>query len=178
MATENELAVLKVSAVSWGEFKPHEAKAVDLRYVPDERHRVKRGDLLVSRANTLELVGAAVRVERDYPNRLLSDKTLRLLVDKSKIFPGYLVQVLRMPEARAHIQLNATGTSDSMRNISQDTLRATPIPLPAIAIQEKIAKSMQRLDTLINEIRVAVTSQLGDINLLPSRLLAQVFEGC
>lgn len=176
LATENELAVLKVSSVSWGEFRPHEAKAVGPRYMPHERHRVRRDDLLISRANTLELVGAAVRVDRDYPNRLLSDKTLRLLLDETKICPDYLVQILRMPEARAHIQRNATGTSDSMRNISQGTLRATPIPLPALAIQEKIAKRMQKTDTLINEIRVAVTNQLADIGLLPSRLLAQVFE--
>lgn len=176
LATEDEPAVLKVSAVSWGEFRPHEAKAVPPRYISHKRHRVRRDDLLISRANTLELVGAAVRVDRDYPNRLLSDKTLRLLVDEARIYPGYLMHILRMPEARAHIQLNATGTSDSMRNISQDTLRATPIPLPALAIQGTIAKCMQGVDALIKDIRVAVTNQLIDINLLPSRLLAQAFE--
>lgn len=48
-------------------------------------------------------------------------------VDKS---PSYVVHVLRLPEARAHLEGDATGSSNSMRNISQGTLRATPIPLP------------------------------------------------
>ena len=38
----------------------------------------RKGDLLISRANTVELVGAVVLVKRDYPNLMLSDKTLRL----------------------------------------------------------------------------------------------------
>jgi type I restriction enzyme S subunit len=106
---------------------------------------------------------------------LLSDKTLRLVLDEGRICPDYLVQVLRMPEARAHIERNATGTSDSMRNISQEALRATPIPLPALAIQINLAKRLQEAEICLNDIRLTVAGALADIELLPSRLLAQAF---
>ncbi|HEX9000676.1 MAG TPA: restriction endonuclease subunit S, partial [Blastocatellia bacterium] len=176
LAGEHELGVLKVSAVSWAEFRADQAKAIDGIYVPDARHFVKQDDLLISRANTVELVGAVVKAERDYPNRLLSDKTLRLLLDQTRIHPDYLIQVLRMPEAREHIEGNATGTSDSMRNISQGTLRAIPVPLPAMEEQLKMANRLNEAEAASKSLRQAIQAQLREIELLPARLLAQAFE--
>ncbi len=175
LATDEELAVLKVSAISWAEFRPNEAKAVDTAYKPEDRHRVRAGDLIVSRANTRELVGAVVRVDQDYPYRLLSDKTLRLVVNEKLIDPDYLVQVLRMTEAREHIEQNATGTSDSMRNISQEALRATPIRLPSLTIQRQIAKRARDIESTVRRLQAALNNQIEEIELLPARLLAQTF---
>ena len=175
LAKDVELGVLKVSAVSWAKFQADEAKAIDGNYSPDERHRVKAGDLLISRANTMELVGAVVRVDRDYPNRLLSDKTLRLIVDEERVFPGYLLQALRLPEARTHIEGNATGTSNSMRNIGQDTIRAIPIPLPPLAIQKRIAERLNSAEITLNQLKQAIDASLKEIDLLPSRLFAEAF---
>ena len=176
LAADNELGVLKVSAVSWGNFNPNQAKSIEGDYTPEDHHRVRVGDVLISRANTVELVGAVVRVAQDYSNRLLSDKTLRLVLDEDKCDPDYIVQVLRLPEARAHIEGNATGTSDSMRNISQNTIRATPIALPSLDEQRRIAARMKSVDQEIARLRQAVKAQLSDLTVLPQKLLAQVFE--
>ena len=138
LAKEDELGVLKVSAVTWSAFKPEEAKAVS-GYTPETHHRVRRDDLLISRANTRELVGAVVLVEDDYPNRLLSDKTLRLITDRTKADKPYLLYALRSAEARAHIEHFATGTSDSMRNIAQGVITSIPITLPDLDTQRRIA---------------------------------------
>lgn len=114
LAREDQLAILKVSAVSWQAFQPDEAKALDEGYEPPEHHVVKKGDILLSRANTQELVGAVVRVQNDYPFRLLSDKTLRLIPDEERVLPDYLVHALRSPIAREFIEHNATGSSESI----------------------------------------------------------------
>jgi len=127
-AKPDELGILKVSAISWKNFQPQEAKAVAEGYEPDEIHRIRKGDLIISRANTVELVGAVVEVLQDYPLRLLSDKTLRLVVDQKRVNPNYLLNVLRWSEGRTYIEHHATGTSDSMRNISQKTIRSIPVP--------------------------------------------------
>jgi type I restriction enzyme, S subunit len=176
LANDNELGVLKVSAVSWSEFRPDEAKAIDEEYLPDARHRVVKGDILISRANTVELVGAVVRADKDYPNRLLSDKTLRLVPDISKVLPDYLVHMLRMPEARSYIQGNATGTSDSMRNISQKTISAIPIPKPDSEIQQTVAMQLTEIEWGLKEIESALNVMRADIVTLPAKLLAQAFE--
>ena len=90
LARDSELGILKVSAVTWSNFRPDEAKAIS-GFIPEEHQRVQAGDLLISRANTRELVGAVVLVDKDYPLRLLSDKTLRLVVDTSRANKEYLV---------------------------------------------------------------------------------------
>lgn len=159
-ARSNELGVLKVSAVSWNQFQPQEAKAVAADYEPDEKHRVQKGDLIISRANTVELVGAIVRASKDYPLRLLSDKTLRLVVDKKKVDPDYLLNVLRWPEARAHIEHNATGTSDSMRNISQKTINRIPVPLVSKNFQHAIIQKLSAITDETVKIENAVNKSL------------------
>lgn len=176
LANSNEMGVLKVSAVSWNEFLPLEAKAIENNYKPDERHRVKKGDLLISRANTLELVGAVVLVPEDYPMRLLSDKTLRLVVNAEKILSDYLLAVLKLPEAREHIEKNATGTSNSMRNISQKTICATPIPLMTIEEQRRMADFFKAFFQETQKTQKILKLIDNEISLLPQKILAQAFE--
>jgi type I restriction enzyme S subunit len=175
-ARSNQLGVLKVSAVSWSHFQPQEAKAVAVDYEPDEKHRVKQGDLIISRANTVDLVGAVVRVPQAYPLRLLSDKTLRMVFDEDKVEPDYLLNVLRWPEARAHIEHNATGTSDSMRNISQKTIRSIPVPLIPKKMQRQITRKFDAIKDETGKIQVAVKKSLSELELLPQKLLSQAFE--
>jgi len=174
-AGAEELGVLKVSAVSWERFMPDEAKAVASDYAPDERHRVRKGDLIISRANTLELVGAVVRVEDDFPLRLLSDKTLRLLIDEKRVLPDYILAILKWPEARAHIEGNATGTSDSMRNISQQTINSIPIPWIPLQEQEVVIAKVKAFDIELNRIGGTIQRQLDELSKLPAKILTQAF---
>ena len=175
-ARPNQLGVLKVSAVSWDEFAPDEAKAVDGDYEPEEKHRVKKGDLIISRANTIELVGAVVRADKDYPCRLLSDKTLRLVIDEGRIMPDYLLAILKLPEARTHIENNATGTSDSMRNISQKTIKKIPVPLIELNEQEKFVRDAQSISYQLKQVNNGIQKQKAELEFLPQKILAQAFE--
>lgn len=155
-ALGDEFGVLKLSAISWGQFAPQENKAL----LPDDKPNgcptVGAGDLLMSRANTAELVGAVVLVERDYPNLLLSDKTLRLIPKPGIAHASFLLYALRTPMARRHIEQAATGTSFSMRNISQERIAATPIPLPPLCEQRRIAEILDKADALRAKRRAAL----------------------
>jgi len=176
LARADELGVLKVSAVTWSDFRPNEAKALLDAYVPDESHKVKSGDFIISRANTKEFVGAVVLVESDFPKRLLSDKTLRLAVDENRVSKEYLLFALRCSCARNHIEHYATGTSNSMRNISQRTIETIPLCLPTIDEQRQIASQLKSRLEEVSKLQSALTTQINDIEQLPSRILAQAFE--
>ena len=176
LARPDELGVLKVSAVSWTQFQADQAKALKGEYTPAESHRIKQGDLLISRANTRELVGAVVLVERDHPMRLLSDKTLRLMVNENSADKDYLLFALRTELAREHIELYATGSSDSMRNISQDVIASTPILLPSLDEQRRIAAHLKAQLAEADAITQAASAQLVEIERLPQKLLAQAFH--
>ncbi|MDE3051288.1 MAG: restriction endonuclease subunit S [Nitrospirota bacterium] len=173
-ADENELGVLKVSAVTWSAFRPDEAKSVN-DYEPEEHHRVRSGDLLISRANTRELVGAVVLVEKDYPFRLLSDKTLRLIVDTERAEKSYLLYALRSAEAREHIEHFATGTSDSMRNIAQGVITSIPITLPHIVTQRRIAARLKAQLAAVEEARQAAEEEAKEVKALRLAIYREAF---
>jgi type I restriction enzyme S subunit len=173
-----EMAVIKVSAMSWDHFDAAEAKALPPEYNPPASHLVRKGDLLMSRANTKELVGAAVLVEKDYLDLVLSDKSLRLVVDSAKAAPEYLLSALRFPEARAFIEENATGSSSSMRNISQDLIRNIPLPLPDLPNQREVARKLHAMSVIRRALIKSFKQQLDFVSVLPAAYLRRAFSGC
>jgi type I restriction enzyme, S subunit len=148
----DEWGVLKVSACSWGKFLPEQNKALMASQVPRTELEVRKGDFLISRANTAELVARSVVVEDTPPHLMLSDKTLRLTVIDG-CSPNYLNLANRGEVARAHYEREASGTSSSMKNVSQRAIRRTPIPLPPKEEQERIAAIVSELDLLMQSLR-------------------------
>lgn len=175
LARPDELGVLKVSAITWSEFQADEAKALTGQYEPAESHKVREGDFLISRANTKEFVGAVVLVDRDYPFRLLSDKTLRLVINEEKASKDFLLYALRAPKARNHIEHFATGTSDSMRNITQGIITSIPVSLPTLDKQRQIAARLKAQLAEVETAQQAAQVQLRDTRLLRARMLKAFF---
>lgn len=155
-AEGDEIGVLKVSAVTWNEFRPYENKALPSDFDATDYPRVKRGDLLLSRANTAELLAAPVIARDDYPNLLLSDKTLRLVANSDIIYTPFLLYLLRTNPIRQYFVSRAMGTSGSMRNVSQATIYACPIALPPLADQRRIADVLDRAEALRAKRRAAL----------------------
>jgi len=141
-ASPGEYGVLKISAVTWGSFKPEENKGLLPGDVPKPHERIRKGDLLITRANTSDLVGAVVLVERDHPELMLPDKILRLLPRYGGVESRYLLQALHTQAVRDHFERNATGTSDSMRNLSQPKMAAAPISVAPIPEQRRIVEAV------------------------------------
>src|SRR5262245_57631518 len=101
-ATAAEYGVLKISAVTWGTFDAGENKALFDVDIPQAHEIVRRGDLLISRANTTELVGAVVRVAADHERLMLPDKILRILYRRHAVDPEFLKYALRRSSVRKY----------------------------------------------------------------------------
>lgn len=114
----DQFGVLKVSAVTRGGFIATESKTVDDISIFAAHHRVAAGDALITRANTAALIGQVCLVEDPPDNLFLCDKTLRLC-PATGIDPAALVAALNSPQSREQLSAAATGTSASMKNISQ-----------------------------------------------------------
>ena len=144
---KGELAVLKVSAVTYGVFKCDEYKVISNDIKLGKYVSPKKGDLLFSRANTKELVGATALVDKDYPHLLLPDKIWKIVVS-DKVSPVYLKAYLSEPWIRELMSKVATGTSGSMYNISMEKLRQIPVILPPIERQNAFSTFVHRIDKL------------------------------
>lgn len=137
-AEDNEWGVLKVGCVNGTAFDASENKALPSSLEPDLAYVIQKGDVLMSRANSRELVGSVAMVETDHPNLLLCDKLYRLDLRLDWVLPGYAVLMLRSDSARRQIELGASGASSSMQNISQDVVRGLLVAFPPLDEQQVI----------------------------------------
>ena len=155
--------VLKVSAVTGSLFRPEESKSVPAGYCPPASHLVKKGDLLFSRANTSTLVGAVAHVTEEHQNLLLPDKIWRFLWRVPIVVdPRFVWHLFRTPEIRVQISQRATGTSGSMKNISQEKLLAIKTALPPLPEQRRIADILDAAEALRAKRRVGL-AQLDEL---------------
>lgn len=174
-AAEGEWGIIKVSAMTWGTFKPEENKAV-VPELADPRFEIRQGDLLVSRANTSEYVGASVLVGPVRPRLLLSDKSLRL-TPNSSVNAEWLWRALQAPSARRQISALATGTKDSMRNISQSSLRKILLPAADPAGQEHAVQCFAAVQASMAAARSSIAVQRRRSSALRRSLLTVAFSG-
>jgi type I restriction enzyme S subunit len=145
--------VLKTSCVYSGNFDPHENKSVD----PEDVRRVscplRSGTLIVSRMNTPDLIGAAGSVADATANIYLPDRLWQVSVSGLDI---RFVHFWTLTSAyRAQVEASCTGTSASMKNLSQDQFLAfslaVPPPFDCERIAEFLASETAKIDALVAE---------------------------
>ena len=158
-AEENEYGVLKVGCVNHGKFNVKENKALPPELSPKLQYLIYKNDLLISRANTKELVGSAAVVDDDYDNILLCDKLYRLRFIP-EINPRLVSFYLSIGAVREQIELQASGASHSMQNISQDVIKEMPCFFlskeESKSILAFIDKQTEVFDSLINNAQKAI----------------------
>ena len=166
--------VLKVSAVTGMKFLAHESKPVPDSYEPPTVHFAKPGDLLFSRANTTELVGAVAYVESTPPNVLLPDKLGRFVWrEPAAIEPLFVWALFQTPTLRREIGQRATGTSGSMKNISQEKVFGIRTILPPIELQREFARRVRAVEKL----KTVQRASLAELDALFATLQHRAFRG-
>lgn len=147
-----EWAVLKVGVSNSGTFAPTENKRLPDWEAPRPEFAVRIGEIVMSRSNTKELVGAASVVTRSYPRLLLSDLTYGLTL-RPGADPRFVAYVLGSTQLRAEISAVSKGTSPSMQKISQRDVRELTLALPSLDDQRRIVHRLDeqtaKIDALI-----------------------------
>ena len=153
-------AILKLSAVTYGEYIPTENKQLpsDNLFLPDAE--VHAGDLLFSRKNTLEYVGMTVLVKETPCKLMLPDLIFRLVL-QDNIRAEYLHQLINHPLYRTVISSLANGTTGSMPNISKQKLKGLAIPLPPVDVQKQIEPFIYQSDKSKFELEQALSELTG-----------------
>jgi type I restriction enzyme, S subunit len=173
--TNNNWGVLKVSAVSWDKFKPEENKALPTNLEPRSKYEVILGDMLISRANTAELVARSVVVEDCPPRLMMSDKIIRLKITRLvDLRFCNLVNVSRV--SRAYYANVAGGTSASMKNVSREQILSLAFPLPPIAEQKRIVAKVDALMTLCDQLEVNITTSQSKNSQLIDALMYKLLQ--
>ena len=153
-------AILKLSAVTYGVYKPEENKEIKDENDFVESAEVHDGDLLFTRKNTPELVGMAAYVASTSPKLMMPDLIFRLNT-KNNCNKIFLWKLINHDLFRKEIQNIASGSAKSMSNISKERLGKLSIYLPPIELQNQFAAFVHQVDKLkVEEQRILQKTQI------------------
>ncbi len=163
-------AVLKLSAATYGFYRPEENKAMldENQFAEDAAVRV--GDLLFTRKNTPELVGMCAYVY-DTPSRLMMPDLIFRLNTTNRCNKVFLWKLINHNLFRDCIQAIATGSAKSMSNISKERLLNLEIILPPAELQEQFAVFVTQTD----KSKLAIQKSLEKLEILKKSLMQKYF---
>lgn len=156
-------AILKTSCVLGGYFYPDEAKGIIPKDLSRAKMNPQKGNIIISRMNTPDLVGEIGFIDNDYENLFLPDRLWQTKYKTGANVCGrWLAFILSYPDAAKQIKDSATGTSNSMKNISKGSLLSTLIVSPPREEQSAIASVLSDMDKEIDmlEQRLNKTQQI------------------
>ncbi|GGQ30970.1 hypothetical protein GCM10010266_62800 [Streptomyces griseomycini] len=157
-AGADEWGVLKVSCLRPGRFFPNENKRLPPSLEPEINHEVRPGDLLITRANTPQLVGSTAVVPPIRGKLLLSDKIFRVRIDK-RITTEFVATVARGTRIRDLCAASSNGASQSMANIRFEEVKAWPLPAAPLDAQHDLVRSVNRQRSVLDDLRTKVERQ-------------------
>ena len=141
--SDSEWGVLKLSAITGGVFRAKEHKTMAEDPGVYARYEVLPGDLLMTRANTPELVGDVAHADAPPRRLLISDLIYRLRYIPAKADGRYLAFVLSTSEVRGQLAAIARGSSQSMVKLRGSDIRGIDIPIPSLEQQQAISSVLQ-----------------------------------
>ena len=163
-ANNGEWGILKVGCVNFGHFRPEEHKALPTDVPPRPEFEVKLDDLLMSRGNSLELVGRAAVVTEWRPRLMMSDLLYRLVLDRTRATSKFVAFALNSRLLRRQIELCASGSSDTMPKISQDKIKNLVWARPPLEEQESLTNYLSaissRSESLIRKCQISINGLL------------------
>ena len=139
--------VLNTGSVSYDYYDETQVKNLPLDYFPKEEHLVNEGDVLISRMNTAELVGATAYVWKTRENIYIPDRLWKVNF-KPNVNPIFVWQLLIQRNTKEKIRKIASGTSGSMKNISKSGLLGVEVINVDINKQNEFADFVKQVDKL------------------------------
>lgn len=165
--------VLKTTAVQTLAFDFMQHKELPSKLAPRPQHEAQIDDILVTRAGPKNRVGVSCVVDRTEPRLMISDKLIRFRLIEG-LSPRFFALVLNAGVTNAAIEEAKSGMAVMQMNISQDKLRAVPVPLAPLAEQYRIVAKVDELMALCDRLETARMSREAARDRLTAASLARL----
>ena len=151
----------------------------DLKYadlVENEKNKylLHRGDVLINRTNSLELVGKAATFNRDDGAWIYASYLVRIQVDTSRVLPAYVTATINSRVGRSYVLATAR-RAIGMVNINAKEMAGFPIPLPPLEVQRGIVGRLAEARQASQQIRARLRAT--DAEVLRNAVLRRAFAG-
>jgi type I restriction enzyme S subunit len=121
-------AVLSLGAVTGFTYRPTEFKRTSEPTSPGGHYWLRAGDLLITRSNTERLVGHAAIYSGLPSPCIYPDLMMRIPVNESLALTRFVYYWLRTPRVRSILERAGSGTSSTMKKITQEDVMSLPFP--------------------------------------------------
>lgn len=172
----DEWGVIKISAISHGHFIETNHKALSPQDLPKLRFQIKKGDFLLTRGNTPQLVGDVCVVKSINEKLLISDLVYRITFVEN-VIPEFLMYWFLSIFGRKQIESSAFGSSLSMVKVSQRDIKSWIIISPPISEQQDIVAHINKETFLIDKIIARAKKEIELIQEYQTRLISDVVTG-
>jgi len=136
---------------------------------------LQRGDILVNRTNSAELVGKCVvfDIEGEYG---FASYIIRLRLDATRALPRLVAAYINSPIGRAYM-FSERKQMTGQANINSQKLKALPIALPRLSEQERILGHLSELSTKLDALRRLQSETATKLDSLMPSVLSKAFRG-
>ncbi len=148
---------------------------VNLEGKEEATFALKRGDLLISRVNSFELVGKCAWVSHEAEGFVFENMLIRVQLNSS-VNSLFVAQQMATKSVRKQIE-GVAKRAIGQASINSSDLRAVEILLPPLEVQERIANELSARIADSEQALKSLQDQLDTINKLPAALLRQAFTG-
>ena len=119
------------------------------RLLKNNNQLIKKNDILISIANSLNLVGRVTFVSKQYEGIGFGAFLGNIRSDNNKILPAFLYHLLKSDNAKTYFQNNAR-TTTNISNLPTSVILEYEIPLPPLETQRRIVDELENKQSTIS----------------------------
>jgi type I restriction enzyme, S subunit len=136
---------------------------------------LKRGDIVVNRTNSAELVGkcAVFNEERDFA---YASYLIRLRLDTVKADPRLVASFINSPAGRAYM-FSERKQMTGQANVNATKLKALPIALPPLPEQHRIVAEVDALQAEVDALKRLQAETAAELDALLPAIFDRAFKG-
>lgn len=174
--TDDSLLVATTKAAQESGIVESDLYHVPRRLLKDDRKLLRPGDILISTANSLHLLGRTTHVKRiDHP--MSFGAFMSVIRPTERVLDEYLVRLLRTPFAFDFFTRNAN-TTTNISNLNLSTLAQFQIPLPPLSVQQEIVAEIEGYQKVIDGARAVLDNYRPHIPIHPDWPMVAISNAC
>lgn len=159
--SEEDLKIITTKAAQSTGINEKDIISIDREYF-NENKMLKRDDILISLANSINLVGRVTYVDKISKNLSFGAFMGVIRADKEKIIPKYLFYLLQSQHAKRYFS-SVAKTTTNISNLTFEDLNNLFLPVPKREIQEQIVSELDKYNHILSGARSIVDNYIPTI---------------
>jgi len=145
---EGQYPILRMNNLNDGKLNLTSLQWVNLENKEFEKYKLKKGDILFNRTNSIDLVGKTALFDIDDSNFVFASYLLRIQTNRKELLPEFLNYYLNWDVAQKNLKKLASRGASQV-NISATRLATFLVPIFSLPEQQEISEILQTIDKKI-----------------------------